>query len=394
LERLLRDKGHSVVIFSTQDPRNEECEQSPFFVEKIDYNRSDIPLGQKVKFGLGLLYSFEGARKIDALLRKERPDIAHLHNIYHQISPSILPVLRRHGIPIVQTLHDLKRVCPSYKMLSATGICERCRSGRYYNAILQRCVKGSLGFSALNCLEAYFHKAIRIYDIIDLYLSPSRFYKEKLVSFGLDARRIRVVPNFVVLDSVPSLACKGHVLYCGSLDRQKGVFTLVKAVENDAAVRLVIAGSGPEEVTIRRYLREKQIGNVKLVGFVGDEKRTRLMREAFFLVLPSEGYENCPLVVLEAFANGKPVIAARIGGIPEQVKPGLNGLLFEPGNAAQLREKIRYLVSHPQEVARMGRDARKTAEEVYSPQVHYRNLMTIYNELIAGRRRRTSQPFA
>ena len=169
---------------------------------------------------------------------------------------------------------------------------------------------------------------------------------------------------------------------------------MVKVVEDDGAVRLVIAGSVPEEVTIRRYLREKQIGNVELVGFVGDERRTRLMREASFLVLPSEGYENCPLVVLEAFACGKPVIASRIGGIPEQVEPGFNGLLFEPGNAAELRKKIRYLISHPQEVARMGRNARKTAEELYSPQVHYRNLMTIYNELIAGRRPKSSQSSA
>jgi len=390
LEKLFREKGHSVIVFSTRDPRNKECEQSPFFVEKIDYNQPDIPLREKVRFGLRLLYSFEAARKIDALLKKERPDIAHLHNICHQISPSILPVLRRHGIPIVQTLHDLKRVCPNYKMLSADGICERCRGGRYYNAILQRCVKGSLTFSSLNCVEAYFHRAIRIYDIIDLYIAPSRFYKEKLVSFGVDAERIRTMPYFGFPVQMPSLESKGYILHCGRLGKQKGVLTLVKAVEGRDALRLVIAGSGPEEPAIRRYIREKQIRNVELVGFVTGERKSRLMREASFFVLASEWYENCPLVVMEAFAHGKPVVAARIGGIPEMVKDGFNGLLFEAGDVCELRAKIEYLVSNPQELVRMGRNARKTAEEVYSPQVHYGKLMRVYEEAISAHRRRAA----
>ncbi len=389
LETLLKEKGHSVLVFSTRDPRNRESEQSRFFVEKIDYNRPDIPLLHKATFALRLLYSFPAARNMDALLRRERPDIAHLHNICHQLSPSILPVLRRHRIPIVQTLHDLKWACPNYTMLSASGICERCRGGRYYNAILQRCVKGSVAFSALNSLEAYFHRAIRIYDRIDFYLSPSIFFKEKLISFGMDARRITVLPNFVVLPPLSSPCPGGHVFYGGHLARHKGVLTLVRAVQGESALRLVMAGSGPEESAIRRYLRQKQMGNVRLVGFVDDDERARLMREASFVVLPSECYENCPLVILEAFAYGKPVVAARIGGIPELVRPGFNGFLFEPGNAAELREKIRYLMSHPEEIARMGSNAREAAEEAYSPEVHYRNLMRIYRRVIAGHSRRS-----
>jgi len=390
LERLFKEKGHSVIVFSTRDPRNKACEHSPFFVEKIDYNRPDISLRQKVEFGLRLLYSFDAARKIDALLEREHPDIAHLHNICHQISPSILTVLRRRGIPIVQTLHDLKRICPSYKMLSASGICERCRGGRYYNAALQRCVKGSLAFSALNCVEAYFHRAIRIYDAIDLYIAPSLFYKEKLISFGVDGERIRAMPYFVFQDQMPSFESKGYFLHCGQLGKQKGVLTLVKAVEGYDSFRLVMAGSGPEESAIRRYLRDKQMRNVELVGFVTGERKARLMREASFLVLASEWYENCPLVVMEAFAHGKPVIAARIGGIPEQVRDGFNGLLFEPGNVSDLRAKIEYLLSNPEEVVRMGSNARRTAEDVYSPQVHYRKLMRLYDEVISARRRKAA----
>lgn len=359
-------------------------------MDKIDYNRSDIPLRQKVTFGSRLLYSFDAARKLDALLQKEQPDIAHLHNICHQISPSILPVLRRHGIPIVQTVHDLKRVCPSYRMLSAKGICERCRGGRFYHAIFQRCAKGSVSFSALNCLEAYFHQAIRIYDIIDLSICPSVFYKDKLVSFGVDARRLEVLPNFVTLQQTPPANSRAYVLYCGQLGKQKGVLTLVRAFERLPSTRLLLAGSGPEEPTIRRYIQARQMRNVELVGFVKGERRARLMREASFFVLPSEWYENCPLVVLEAFAYAKPVVAARIGGVPEQVKDGFNGLLFEPGNASQLREKIRYLDSHPEEVARMGSNARKTAERLYSPEVHYRKLMEIYERVIGRHRRKTA----
>ncbi len=324
-------------------------------------------------------------------MQSERPDIAHLHNFCHQISPSILPVLRKRGVPIVHTLHDLKLACPNYWMLSSDGICERCKGGRYYNAILQRCVKDSLSFSVLNCIETYLHKAIRIYDIIDLLISPSEFVKSKLMSFGVDGRRIRVAPNFLELEEAPSQTPGRHALYCARLMKEKGVLTLVKAVEPEQDIRLVIAGSGPEEGSIRRYIREKRIGNIQLVGFVSGDEKTRLMREASFSVVPSECYENCSLSVLEAFSHGKPVVASRIGGIPEQVKHGFNGLLFEPGNVRDLREKIRYLVSHPEEVSRMGTNARKTAEKVYSPEVHYRNLMKIYDDAIAANRRKTAK---
>jgi len=391
LEKLLKKKGHSVLVFSTRDPRNKESAQSRFFMEKIDYNRPDLPLTQKVKFGLRLLYSFDAARKMDALLREVKPDIAHLHNICHQISPSILPVLKKHGVPVVQTLHDLKLACPSYRMLAPDGICERCEGNRYYHAILQRCAKDSVAFSALNCLEAYFHKAIRIYDLIDLYISPSRFNKEKLTSFGVDGKRIRVLPNFVELDQMPSFRSDKYVLFCGRLGSEKGLLTLVKAVQWEPSVKLVIAGSGSEELPIRRYTQRKRIANVELVGFVAGGKKRELMRNASFLVVPSEWYENCSLSVLEAFANGKAVVGANIGGIPEQVKPGFNGLLFESGNVEDLREKIRYLASHPQEVSRMGRNARQIAEELYSPEAYYQKLMYIYGEATAICHRRIAR---
>ncbi len=387
MERLLREKGHSVLVFSTRDPRNRKSLQSPFYVEKIDYNRSDIPLRQKVKFALRLIYSFDAARKMDALLQNEKPDIAHLHNFCHQISPSILPVLRKHGVPIVHTLHDLKLACPNYWMLSPRGICEKCRGNRYYNAILQRCVKGSLSFSVLNCLEAYLHKVTRIYDIIDLYISPSNFCKEKLSSFGVNGRRIRVLPNFLELEDKPPTSSRGYMLYCGRLLKEKGLLTLLKAVRAVPHAQLVIAGSGPQDTPIRNYIRQNKMSNVQLVGFVTGHRRTQLMQQASFFVVPSECYENCSLSVLEAFSFGKPVVASRIGGIPEQVKPGFTGLLFEPGDPDDLRDRIRHLISHPQDVSRMGNNARKTAEEAYSPEVHYHKLMEIYQEAIALRRR-------
>lgn len=392
VEELLKKKGHSVSIFSTRDPRNKECAQSRFFVEKIDYNRRDIPLGQKVRFGARLLYSFDAARKMDALLQEVKPDIAHLHNICHQISPSILPVLKRHGVPIVQTLHDFKLVCPSYRMLSPEGICERCYGNRYYNVIRQRCVKGSLAFSVLLCLEAYFHRAIRIYDRVDLFIASSQFYKDKLVSFGVDARRIRVLPNFVQPDERPSYRSDGYALFCGRLGSEKGVLTLVKAAERAPDIRLIIAGSGSEESAIRQYLTAKKMRNVELVGFVSGQAKRELMRGACFFVVPSEWYENCSLSIHEAIAYGKPVVGARIGGIPEQVKSGYNGLLFEPRNAEDLRDKMQYLVSHPEEVSRMGRNARKTADEMYGPEIMYEKLMEIYREAMERQPRKDNRP--
>ena len=335
-------------------------------------------------------------------MREVKPDIAHLHNICHQISPSILPVLKRHRVPTVQTLHDFKLICPSYRMLSPEGICERCYGGRYYNVIRQRCVKGSLPFSVLICLEAYLHRAIRSYDRVDLFIASSQFYRDKLVSFGVDGRRIRVLPNFVQLDEeVPPLAqtsppapqgfClppSGYALYCGRLGSEKGVLTLVKAAEGAPDVRVVIAGSGSEELAIRQYVTAKKIRNVRLVGFVSGDAKRELIRAAGFFVVPSEWYENCSLSIHEAFVYGKPVVGARIGGIPEQVKPGYNGLLFEPGNATDLRDKMEYLVSHRGEVSRMGQIARKTAEQMYGPDLMYEKLMGIYREAVRRQRSR------
>jgi glycosyltransferase involved in cell wall biosynthesis len=174
------------------------------------------------------------------------------------------------------------------------------------------------------------------------------------------------------------------------LAKHKGIFTLLRAVEGCDPLRLVLAGSGPEERPIRRHLQEKNMVNVDLAGFVTGARKAQLMREASFLVLASEWYENCPLVVMEAFANGKPVVASDIGGIPEQVTHGFNGLLFEPGNASELRERLLHLLSHPDEITRMGRNARKTAEELYSPQHHYRRLMGVYEEAIRRNRRRAA----
>ena len=401
VESLLKKKGHSVFIFSTRDSRNKPCPESRFFVEKIDYNRRDIPLGRRIRFGARLLYSFDAAKKMDALLREVKPDIAHLHNICHQISPSILPVLKKHGVPIVQTLHDFKLICPSYRMLSPEGICERCHGNRYYNLIRQRCVKGSLAFSVLLCLEAYLHRAIRIYDRVDLFIASSQFYRDKLVSFGVDGRRIRVLPNFVQPEDESSsvahasppvpqasrLPPSGYALYCGRLGSEKGVLTLVKAAEAAPNIRVVVAGSGSEESAIRQYLAAKNVRNVELVGFVSGDAKRELIRGAGFFVVPSEWYENCSLSIHEAIAYGKPVVGSRIGGIPEQVKSGYNGLLFEPGNAEDLREKMRHLIAHPDELARMGRNAGKMAEEVYSPEIHYRQLMEIYREAVSRQNR-------
>lgn len=399
VEALLKKKGHSVSVFSTRDPRNKPCPEARFFVEKVDYNRRDISFERKVRFGARLLYSFDAAKKMDALLREVKPDIAHLHNICHQISPSILPVLKRHGVPIVQTLHDFKLICPSYRMLSPEGICERCHGGRYYNVIRQRCVKGSLAFSLLLCLEAYLHRAIRSYDRVDLFIASSQFYRDKLVSFGVDGRRIRVLPNFVQPDEEPSCeeargstpSCRapnhpqdahatGYALYCGRLGSEKGVLTLVKAAEGAPNLRVVIAGSGSEEAVVRQYLNAKRVRNVELAGFVSGDAKKELIRGAAFFVVPSEWYENCSLSIHEAFAYGKPVVGARIGGIPEQVKPGYNGLLFEPGYATDLREKMLYLVSHRDALLEMARNARKTADEVYAPEMLYDKLLQIYRE--------------
>ena len=381
---LLENRGHTVIPFSMKDERNLPTIYEKYFVEKLDYSKIG-PSFKNLDTALKMIYSKEAKKKIEQLIKDTKPDIAHLHNIYGGITPSIVALLKKHNVPIVMTLHDYKLICPSYSISNNGKPCEKCKGGKFYNAVFSKCHKNSYLASLVYSTEALIHTFLKSYDNIDYFIAPSIFLKRKMCEFGIAEERIEYIPNFVDVKAVnPFFESKNYFLYTGQLLRAKGLFTLLETVRHlDKHYSLYIAGDGEQKNKLIEFAKEKKIENIRFLGHIKGEDLFKVISEAMFIVLPSECYENAPLSILEAFVYGKPVIGSNIGGIPELISAGETGLLFEPGNYEDLGKKINYLLKNPSKIIEMGKKARKRAEEEYNPEKYYQRLMAIY-QLASG----------
>lgn len=381
LKKLLESKGHTVIDFSMDDEKNFESQYSGYFVGKVDYN-SEQGMLAKIKQAKNIVYSSEAKKKFEELVIATKPDLIHLHLFQHQISPSILDVIKKHNIPTVYTAHELKMICPNYKMMHQGVLCEECKSGQYYKCAKNKCVKDSFLKSFINVIEAYFHKWKKSYDVIGTVITPSAFYKKKFEEFGVDANRVLHIPNF--LDKQMSTSgrneeAKEYYLYFGRLSEEKGILTLIKAVEN-IDVELYIVGTGPLEQEIKSYLDNLKTGNVHLLGFKSGQELVDIVGNAKAIVLPSEWYENGPYSAIEALQLGRPIIGADIGGIPELVDN--NGFLFESGNVDSLKEAILNMENMDQnEYDKLVSASTNLFQKNHTPDVHYEMLKKAYKKV-------------
>jgi glycosyltransferase involved in cell wall biosynthesis len=381
--KLLQDKGHEVSFFSMHHKNNEKSAYEKYFISNVDYE--SYSLKNSIQSSGRILYSIEAIRNIEKLIDDEKPDIVHLHNIYHQISPSFFSVLKKKKIPIVMTLHDYKLVCASYSMLNNLQVCELCRNGKYYNCFIKGCVKNSRAKSLLNTIEMYLHhKIIHVYNLVDCYISPSQFLKNKVMEMGFSGK-IKYLPNFIQLAHFkPQYDWKEQsFVYFGRLSHEKGLLTMIKAVK-DLNVKLKIIGDGPQNDVLQSIVRNKNIQNISFLGFKSGNELKDEIGKSMAVIVPSEWYENNPMSVIEAFALGKPVIGARIGGIPELVIDDETGLTFEAGSEWDLREKISNLLNNLNAISKMGRNARFYAESRLSEETHYQGLMDVYHSAITA----------
>lgn len=378
---LLVRGGHAVGFFSMQHPRNLPSPFARYFVPEIDYGQK-MGLLEKLKEAGRIVYSWEARKRLRRLLEREKFDVAHLHNIYHQLSPSILDELAGFDVPAVMTLHDYKMVCPTYNLFCRGRLCERCARGKYYHCLLQRCTKGSFTKSLVNVAEMYLHhRLLAQYNKVAVFISPSQFLKAKLAEMGFK-REIISLPNFVrTKEFNPCFGSEENsVVYFGRLSREKGLFTLMDAMKN-LKLTLKVIGEGPQREELEKKAGEEGFDNVRFLGFLHGRELHEEIRKSLFVVIPSEWPEIFGLVIIEGFALGKPVVGARIGAIPELVRDFETGLTFEPGNAQDLREKIRYLLGHPELVREMGIRARQVVEEDFGPEKHYCRLVDIYQSI-------------
>jgi glycosyltransferase involved in cell wall biosynthesis len=376
-------RGYDVVPFAMKHARNLPSEYSSFFVDEADYHQPQSWIS-KMQLAARMLYSRHAAARMTALIEAFPPDLAHLHNIYHQLSPAILPLLSARKIPVVMTLHDLKLACPNYKMRTGGKICERCINGGYHHAVLHRCVRDSVVASAICAVELFAHRSSGIYENnVDRFIVPSRFYLQKMIEAGLPASKLVWIPSFTHLDRYePRYDDDGYFIYVGRLSDEKGLPTLVDAVRGLEKGRLLIVGEGPLREPLERMVARDRLDNVKVLGPKWGTELIDLMRGARFSVIPSEWYENGPRSCIESFACGKPVIAANIGGLPEMIEDHETGLLFTPFSTSDLREKIEYLFARPTLAVQMGRAARAKAQREYSPESHLERLLAVYHDAL------------
>ena len=386
LSELLTERGHEVIPFCMEDERNLPSPYAAYFTSHIDFPTQMQKQGIKPKLTAlaRVIYSREAQRNIARLIADTQPDIAHVHGIAHETSPSILPVIRRAGIPIVQTLHDYKLICPNTTFVSHGEICESCRGHRYYNVARKRCKRDSLAASTLAAIEMYAHKATQIYERhVDTFIAPSAFLRDKVAEYGIKNSVVHI-PNFIDASSFPPhYEPENYFVYCGRFTQEKGILTLLAAMKHVSTGHLYIAGRGDLEPTMRDFLRDKDIENVTFLGHLNTAKLIELVQKALFMVTPSEWYENYPMSVLEAFSCGTPVVGANIGGIPEQVIDGQTGLLFASGNVDDLAQKMNQLLQAPDYAVTLGRNARRQVEKINSPDEHYKQTLDVYQSVLA-----------
>ena len=394
---ILEKKGQHSIYFSMRHPDNLPCNTAEYFVPYIDLDKCGGTINLLRATG-NVLYSIKAKKLLSRLLDRYSVDVAHIHNIQRQMSPSILHVLKNRKIPVVMTLHEYKMVCPSFNMLIDERPCEACAEGRYFNAVRLSCIKNSRYRSALASVEMFLHhKILNIYRNVDVFISPSQFLKNKHKEMGFQ-REIVHLPNCIDVQKFDKFRLKEKevhndkvitIVYFGRLYHGKGLFTLLDAVKKltnvikKKQIMVKIIGEGPVEEEMKEKARTKGIKNIKFLGNLSGEELFQEVKKAYTVVLPSECYENNPLQVIESFAMGIPVVGARIAGIPELVKDYKTGLTFEPGNPEDLCSKIEYMINNPDKAAEIGKNARVFIEQELNAEKHYVSLMNIYEKAIS-----------
>ncbi|HOW97027.1 MAG TPA: glycosyltransferase [Kiritimatiellia bacterium] len=378
---LMRQAGHEVSFFGCRGPDDLAREHAAFYPPRVVIERLQ-GLG-KWRHAFRVVYNPAVGRAFRRFLDAVRPEILHAHNIYGGLTTAVLDAARDAGLPVVLTAHDYKLVCPSYLALDHGRVCTACKGGRFYRCLLKRCHKSSLAASALYTAEAYLAAWGRKYAVVRRFICPSRFLRQTFLDNGRAPERVAYVPNHVATDSIrPSFGEGSYALFVGRLSLEKGLTTLLRATEG-LGIPLRIVGEGPLRGGLEdQAVRNGRRGQVVFAGYRAGGDLAREYRDAAFLVIPSEWYENAPMVVLEAFAHGKPVIGAAMGGIPELVEPGKTGLLFPPGDVEALRQALASLWQNRASWGALGAAARRRAEEEFTPDRHRKQLLAIYEDCL------------
>jgi len=392
LKDLLRQFEHEVISFSVLYKQNIETTWARYFVPPIA-NEDEVTFKEHswnfTSFRRALarsFYSKEVYRSLQRLIADTQPDIALVLHYLRKLSPSVLVALKEFGVPLVVRLSDFAMLCPGGRFLRAGDICELCLNGKLWPSIRFRCVQGSLGASLVNALATIYHRKKKFFDLIDAFIVPSEFSKKKMIQGGWPKKKIHHLPTFVNLDTFrPKCKKEPMVTYIGRIRLHKGVgillkaFQLIKQSGQYDQLKLVIAGDdkNDEAREFKMWIQNECISDIVFTGILDQKKISDILSRSLFSVIPSLWYDNLPNAGLESLACGTPIVASNLGSLPEIVEDRVTGLLFEPGNTNDLKEKMLYLLNNPQKIKNTSQNARVKAEQLYNPELHYQNLLNI-----------------
>jgi glycosyltransferase involved in cell wall biosynthesis len=389
LMELMRAQGHEVALFSMADPRGESTPYDQHFVPHIDF-KGKSGWWQRARQVGNAIYSVDARRRMRAMIEDFRPDVAHMRNIYHHLSPSILWELKAQGVPVLYHLNDFKVLCPSYNLVAQGEACEACKGGKFWHAVQKECYPGRGARVAL-AAEAYVHRWLGTYrKCVDLFLAPSIFVRDKFVEHGWDGGKFEVLQHFQEIHPLHEARSEDRpLLYFGRLSAEKGVDDLLRAMQQVPQMRLIIAGDGPQRAELQGLAASLRLRNVKFVGQVGRAERDRLIAKSRFTVLPSHAYETMGKTILESYAEGRTVVATDLGSRRELIHDGETGLLYRTGDVNQLAEAIQLLGSSPELAEKMGRAGWEMVRECHVPQAHYQKLLGVYEGLVTRKSSRS-----
>jgi glycosyltransferase involved in cell wall biosynthesis len=365
--RMLEQAGHEVVVYR----------RSNLEINRLSWFKRAILPKQ-------IIWSRDTEGEIARLLSKETPDLVHVHNTFLMISPSVYGACRDRGIPVVQTLHNYRLLCPAASFFREGNICEECVEHGLGRGIWHGCYRESRPQTASVSLMLAVHRLSGTWnELVDCYIALTEFSRDKFIAGGLPANKIFVKPNFVNPDPGERQQAGNYALFVGRLSPEKGVSTLLKSWERlSGGPTLHIVGEGPEQERLAAQASKSGLSGVTFRGRLSREETIAAVRSSRFLVVPSEWYEGFPMCIAEAMACGTPVVCSRLGGMAEVVDELRTGLHFTPGDPADLAAKVDWAWSHPKEMEAMGRSGRAEYEAKYTAERNYPMLMDIYQHAI------------
>lgn len=385
-----KERGGEDTVF---DYEKELLKQKGY--EVIEYCKRSKGINNVYK-NLGVLvssfFSINTYREINRIIKEKKPDIAHLHNIFPIISPSIYYVLKKNNIPIVQTIHNYRFYCSNGLSIKSGRICSKCEK-LSFKSIFNICNKDKKLYDLLLSLIIYFMRKFKVYDKVNYFIAPSKFIQNMLVRFGINENKIIFKVNLINtnIDLISLKECKNvknlkYFSYVGRLAEEKGIIELVKVFKEIRNIGLRILGTGPLEGKIESFIIKNKLKNIELLGFITGHKKEEIIQGGIATIVPSICYENCPIIIIECLNLGVPLIVNNVGALPEYIRNGYNGYIYDFNDFIDLKKKVLKLYNMgDNQLEKLRRNCKKSFFSLFDESRNFKIIDGLYKSIIKSK---------